>query len=161
MRWIGSVAVACGAAVAAAWWVGRAPELTYTTAEAGVGGAPRGVLAARADAELPVAFSDGSRVTLAPGARLTVESLTAAGAALALEAGRADIRVMPGPHARWSLRAGAETLSFSGARLSIAWSPAADELDVEVREGAVMTSGGRALRAGETLRTRPARSAQR
>jgi len=107
---------------------------------------------------VPVDFSDGSRVALDPGARVTVEALAAAGATLALEHGRADVHVRHRERTRWVVNAGPARVVVTGTRFWVSWDPALEELDVEMREGSVIvsdapgTTGPERLRAGQTLR---------
>jgi TolA-binding protein len=150
-------------AVAAACGVGaffmlppREAALTFRAAEAD--GAPGRVLSARADAELPLEFSDGSRVALGPGARMVVEATAPRGATLALERGAADVSVVHRERTSWVVKAGPARVAVTGTRFRVAWNPADEELTVDLREGSVVVSGApgasgsEALRAGQTLR---------
>jgi transmembrane sensor len=150
--------VACAAAAAVVLWVEGPATLSFSTNEPGFVGQAGSVLSARADAEMPVQFSDGSRVALAPGARVTVESVASRGATLALERGRAELRIVHRARTNWVVKAGSARVTVTGTRFWIGWDPIAEELSVEMREGSVVVSGvpgstgTETLRAGQTLR---------
>ena len=147
----------CAAAIAVVVWTVRAAPLSFSAASVGFVSAPGRVLEAT-DAELPIDFSDGSRVALAPGARLTVEVLASAGATLALERGRAELHVTHRESTRWIVKAGPARVAVTGTRFWVSWDPVAEELSVELLQGSVVvsdapgTSGPERLRAGQTLR---------
>jgi TolA-binding protein len=157
--------LACAAAAALVAWTTWPPALSFRTSEpALVTGAGAGsVLAARDDAELALDFSDGSRVALAPAARLAVQDLASRGATLALERGRAELRIVHRARTRWVVKAGPAEVRVTGTRFWIGWDPALEELSVEMREGSVEVSGlpgatgAESLRAGQVLRASPRR----
>jgi transmembrane sensor len=150
--------VACAAGLAAVLWVGRPAPLAFSIGEPGNVGSAGSVLSARVDAELPVDFSDGSRVALAPGARVTVEAVASRGATLALEHGRAELRITHRQGTSWVVKAGPARVAVTGTRFFVAWDPATEVLAVEMREGSVVvsgapgTTGDEVLHAGQTLR---------
>jgi transmembrane sensor len=105
---------------------------------------------------VPLEFSDGTEITLDPGARARIEAVDAAGAHLAIETGHADVKVVPGRDGRWHLSLGPFGVDVTGTQFDVGWNPEAEELTLAMREGKVMVSGcvlgdGRPLLAGERL----------
>src|SRR5262249_50558242 len=94
--WLAVPALAFAGPAALAPPVERAPAPPFPAGAGGAAapGALGAVLAARDDGELPLDFSDGSHVAIAPGGRLAVEAVAARGATLALERGRAEVHVV-------------------------------------------------------------------
>ncbi|MGK3997557.1 FecR domain-containing protein [Sorangium sp. So ce1024] len=125
--------------------------------EAGVVGA---WIAAPAEAELPIRFSDGSVLRLAPGGRARVASVDANGAEIALERGALDVAVVHRGGARWRVRVGPFQVHVIGTRFETRWDPMTERFEVTLREGAITVSGpvvgeARAIRAGERLTVSP------
>jgi hypothetical protein len=107
-------------------------------------------------AAIPLNFSDGTSITLDPGSQARLEAVDAAGARLTIEAGHADVRVVPGRDGRWHLNLGPFGVDVTGTQFDVGWNPEAEELSLTMREGKVMVSGcvlgdGRPLLAGERL----------
>jgi hypothetical protein len=157
--WLAASALtACAGAAAVMLWTVRSAPLSFSSPMTGFVSAPGRVLEADASAAVPVDFSDGSRVALEPGARVTVEALASTGATLALERGRADVHVRHRARTRWLVKAGPARVAVTGTRFWVSWDPAREELDVEMREGSVIvsdapgTTGPERLGAGQTLR---------
>jgi hypothetical protein len=97
-----------------------------------------------------VTFSDGSRVTLAPGAHLRVRPLSfAAGAELALDDGEVTLAVVHRPRGRWAVLAGPFRVDVTGTRFSLRWSQPHGRFRIAMEEGSVRISGGSL--AGSTL----------
>jgi len=122
-------------------------------AEAGVVGA---WIAAPPGAELPMRFSDGSMLRLAPGGRARVAAVDANGAEVALERGSLDLSVVHRDRTRWTVRVGPFQVHVIGTRFETHWDPMTEQFGVALREGAITVSGpvvgeGRAVRAGERL----------
>ncbi|WP_437323465.1 FecR domain-containing protein [Sorangium sp. So ce381] len=132
----------------------RAPmRFELGTAEPGVVGA---WIAAPTTAELPIRFSDGSLLRLAPGGRARVASVDADGAELSLERGALDLSVIHREGARWTVRVGPFQVHVIGTRFETRWNPETEQLVVALREGEITVSGpvvgdARAVRAGERL----------
>jgi hypothetical protein len=125
-----------------------------------VGDSTRGAIGAwipaPAGRDLPLVFSDGSRLVLRPGGRARVSALRADGADVALERGTFDVAVVHRDGARWSIIAGPFTIRVVGTRFEVGWDPDAERLFVVLHEGAVTVSGpvvgdARLVRAGERL----------
>ncbi|MDC0677621.1 FecR domain-containing protein [Sorangium atrum] len=154
-----AVSLAAAALVVAALAVAfvarpRAPmRFELGTAEPGVVGA---WIAAPTTAELPIRFSDGSLLRLAPGGRARVASVDADGAELSLERGALDLSVVHREGARWTVRVGPFQVHVIGTRFETRWDPETEQLVVALREGVITVSGpvvgdARAVRAGERL----------
>ncbi|HWZ89695.1 MAG TPA: FecR domain-containing protein, partial [Polyangiaceae bacterium] len=108
------------------------------------------------NAPIPLDFSDGTSITLDPGSRARLEAVDAAGAQLTIEAGHADVKVVPGRDGRWHLSLGPFGVDVTGTQFDIGWNPDAEELSLTMREGKVLVSGcvlgdRRPLLAGEHL----------
>ncbi|MCB9737516.1 MAG: FecR domain-containing protein [Deltaproteobacteria bacterium] len=152
---LAALAVGAAVAVAVALWPAGEPDLGYALADGTPGHA--GATVAAADAPLTLDFTDGSSVTLAPTAQITVASLDERGASLVLDSGRASFAVTPGHATRWSVGAGAFTVHVTGTRFDVAWSPRHGEFVLELTEGHVLVTGpslgqGRHVMAGERVR---------
>jgi FecR protein len=160
-RSVGVVACLAAAAVLAGallvWRPGPAP-ITFTTGAAHRTGIVGEWIAAPAEEHVDVAFSEGTRIVLAPGARARVTSAAAHGAALTLEEGRLDATVThAGADTTWSLRAGPFDVRITGTQFVADWNPSSVVFELEMQEGTVVVSGpeldgGRRLAAGERLR---------
>ncbi|XYH98716.1 FecR domain-containing protein [Sorangium sp. So ce1128] len=127
------------------------------TTEPGVIGA---WIAAPPAAELPIRFSDGSLLRLAPGGRARVASVDADGAEIALERGALELSVIHREGARWKVRVGPFQVNVTGTRFETRWDPVTERFVVALREGAITVSGpvvgdARAVRAGERLTVSP------
>ena len=113
-------------------------------------------IAAPTGAELPIRFSDGSVLRLAPGGRARVAAVDANGAEVALERGSLDLSVVHRDRTRWRVRVGPFQVQVKGTRFETHWDPITEQFGVALREGAITVSGpvvgeGRAVRAGERL----------
>ncbi|WP_438031968.1 FecR domain-containing protein [Sorangium sp. So ce204] len=156
---LAAVALLAAALVVALVARPRAPmRFELGAAEPGVVGA---WLAAPATAELPIRFSDGSLLRLAPGGRARVASVGADGAELSLERGALDLSVVHREGARWTVRVGPFQVRVIGTRFETRWDPVTEQLVVALHEGAITVSGpvvgdSRAVRAGERLTISPA-----
>lgn len=105
----------------------------------------------------PIHFSDGSQVSLSPGSRARLATLDASGAHLVLEAGAADVRVVPHHGARYRVSSGPFAVDVTGTRFDVGFRPSDELFTLTLHEGKVSVSGcvlgeGRALLAGESLR---------
>lgn len=114
-------------------------------------------LAAPSGAELPLRFSDGSLLRLAPEGRARVVALHAEGAEVALERGVLALSVVHREGTHWRVHGGPFSIQVIGTRFTTGWDPSTEQLEVVLQEGAIEVSGPvvgarRALRAGERLR---------
>lgn len=163
-RRIGSVALATfGCAAVAglvAFWARPtgnsvpAETLTYT-----VDGARRvaGSLVAASTTTAPiVAFSDGTRIRLAPQARTRVVNVGRRGARVTLDQGKADVEVAHLPGAEWFFEAGPFVITVHGTAFTLEWNATTAHLGVHMLSGVVSVSGPVSggeivLRGGQTL----------
>jgi hypothetical protein len=103
-----------------------------------------------------VSFSDGSRLTLAPGGRSRIAALHADGAEISLEDGRANLEVVHRTKTRWTVAAGPFAILVTGTAFDVRWSGADELFEVEMHSGSVKISGplaaaGIELAAGQKL----------
>jgi hypothetical protein len=103
-----------------------------------------------------VTFSDGSKLTLSPGARGRIVALHAEGAEIGLEDGRASLEVVHRAGARWSVAAGPFAIVAAGTAFDVRWSGADELFEVELRSGSSTIRGplaasGIELAAGQKL----------
>jgi transmembrane sensor len=106
---------------------------------------------------VPLAFSDGSELSLAEGTRARMAEIGADGAHVVVESGRVSAHVTKRSDARWRLSFGPFDVNVTGTRFDVDWNAERQELSVVLREGSVMVGGcvlgdGRPVTAGETLR---------
>ena len=104
--------------------------------------APLGAsITAPLDREVPLQFSDGSTVALAPGSNAVITSLVRSGGTLRINHGQAQMHVVHEPKTRWSVQAGPYTVIVTGTRFDVDWQPQLQQLVVKLREGHVVVSG--------------------
>jgi transmembrane sensor len=113
-------------------------------------------ITASRDAPVPLRFSDGTEVLLAPEGRARVLEVTPIGAHVMLESGVARVSVTPNRGGRWTFSAGPFTVEVRGTRFEIDWSPQEEQFKLTLAEGKVTVSGcalgdARSLFAGEAL----------
>lgn len=105
-----------------------------------------------------VRFSEGTLVTLEPGARARVTGADANGATMLVERGRAHAKVVhAGSSTSWLVHAGPFDVNVVGTEFDVAWDPTQEVFDIRVTEGRVIVRGplldaGRSLSASEVLR---------
>jgi ferric-dicitrate binding protein FerR (iron transport regulator) len=156
-RWIGGT-VAAAAVVGAVFFGVRTlshPPLTFEVDSAEVGNHDYFLVPATAPSA-HVRFSDGSDLTLEPGARGRVSELRADGAAIGLESGKASLHVTHRKGARWSVNAGPFAIAVTGTAFDVGWSGAEEVFEVNLKSGSVtvkgpMATAGIQLNAGERL----------
>jgi transmembrane sensor len=153
-----------------AWWLAAAAALVslgLLTARAAHRTPPLGLsvagkpgrgqwITAPSETPVPLRFSDGSEVTLAPYGRARVLDVTASGAHVMLESGTARVSVTPNRDERWTFSAGPFTVDVRGTRFDIEWSPQEERFELTLIEGKVTVSGcalgdARPVLAGETV----------
>lgn len=153
-RWLIPAGVACGLAGAAALFLTRSPALDFTVEGGAV--AEGGFLQAPAAAEAAVHFSDGTEVRLERQSRGRVASVTARGARVMLEHGRARVKVIPRKGSNWQFDAGPCLVQVTGTHFDLRWSEAEQVLEVGLSSGSVIVRGppapnGVAMHAGQRL----------
>src|SRR6187402_3081352 len=151
-----ALAVAAGAIISLQWssepgplafTIGKSDKLHYAGA----------FLAAPPDRELPLRFTDGTRLDFVAGSSARVASVEAQGAHLVIEKGRAAVAVVHRPDSRWRVDAGPFQVAVVGTRFDVSWDVTARVLELRLSEGAVRVSGGLLnealeVRAGQRLR---------
>lgn len=105
---------------------------------------------------LPLAFSDGTRVEMAPKSRARVLVLAPGETRLLLESGRAHVEVAHRPGQNFSVATGPFNVRVTGTRFDVTWSPERDQFELALAEGQVELSGcvfggGRKLAAGQKV----------
>jgi transmembrane sensor len=105
---------------------------------------------------VPLAFSDGTELTLAADARARIVAVENTGARVVLEQGTLSAHVVHRGDTRWTVVAGPFEVRVTGTRFEVVWLPAADVFELRLKEGAVTVTGpslgkGRDLHAGEVL----------
>jgi TolA-binding protein len=147
-----------GLALAAAvllWVVARRPQALTFSVDGSLGVA-QAWLAAPEPRALDVRFSDGTALTVQPGARARVVDVDDRGARVALERGELHAEVRPRPAGNWWVIAGPFTVHVTGTRFDVRWDPDTERFALGVTEGNVRVSGAiagdnRPVRAGEML----------
>jgi transmembrane sensor len=98
-------------------------------------------VSAPADREVPLSFSDGSTIALAPGSEAAIAALDHNGGTLGIRHGRAHVQIEHRANTHWVLRAGPYTVSVTGTRFDIEWQPETERFWVRMLRGSVVVSG--------------------
>ena len=93
------------------------------------------------DGDAELRFSDGTRVAFDEGSAGRIVAVTADGAELLLERGRATVSVTPLDDARWTVAAGPYAVRVTGTRFDVAWAPGEDRFELALHEGSVEIRG--------------------
>ncbi len=106
---------------------------------------------------VPVSFSDGSLVNLVSGTRARVTRVSAVGAEVIVESGKAEVHVVPRKNASWKFNLGPYVVNVLGTHFDVAWQPETDTFELTLYKGRVQISGcifgdGRPVVAGERVR---------
>jgi FecR protein len=149
------VAAAAVAAGVALFFLRRAPlQLAYSvdSPSPSAGGYLQGSERAAAVAH----FTDGTEVRVEKASRARIVDVESRGARVALEQGRARLRVVHRADARWSVDAGPFSIAVTGTEFDVDWSAADGVLVVEMRAGGVVVRGplavdGIGVHAGQRL----------
>lgn len=97
--------------------------------------------AAPDSAELPLRFSDGSKVSVKPGGGVRVSRADIRQAVVLLEKGGAHVTVIPREGGTWQVAAGPYTVHVTGTEFTVQWDSGRAELTVEMRSGKVLVTG--------------------
>lgn len=135
---------------------GAEDELTFRVADGPALSTGELVSGRESERTTEVAFSDGTRLSLAPHARGRVVSLDRHGGRVVLEQGRTHVDVQHRPDAHWRFLAGPFEVHVHGTAFSMAWDAASLRFDLQMESGVVSVSGPfggqeRVVRAGESL----------
>jgi TolA-binding protein len=107
---------------------------------------------------MPVRFSDGTLVMVAPQARARVVRTRTGGADIALEQGSLSLAVVHHDAGQWHVGAGPFTVLVTGTKFDVGWNAALRTFTLALEEGSVLVSGptlggaGRRVKPGEVLR---------
>ncbi|MGC4094922.1 MAG: tetratricopeptide repeat protein [Polyangiaceae bacterium] len=141
--WLNARVLACfftpiALAVAAVVWLAR--PISFAVVGAGANVRLGDLIEASSD--VPLQFSEGSRLLLARETRARVLSADSHGARVLLESGKADVSIEHrlGKRTRWQLEAGPFHVRVTGTRFQIAWDPEERAFRLATREGAVVVS---------------------
>jgi transmembrane sensor len=126
----------CGVALGG-WHTLRTVSFTTAMGEGQAGA----WLATNSASDLPLTFSEGTELVMAPGSRGRVEGLERTGASFLLERGEVRARVVHRPGTNWRFLAGPFEVHVTGTSLGVDWDPARERLAVRVDEGSVVVSG--------------------
>jgi hypothetical protein len=151
--WAAGLAFAAAIAIVGFFLWPRTP-IAYTVDGARV--APGGYVSASGTASATVRFSDGSVASLAAGSGARIVDVTARGARIVLEEGRADLEIAARPGARWSVEAGPYVVAVTGTRFGVLWTRGEQTFELRLLEGSVVVRGplveeGVSLRKGQVL----------
>ncbi len=124
--------------VALWWW--RTPSTVSFKTATGEGQAGAWLATSRAG-ELPLTFSEGTELVMAPASRGRVDELGRAGASFLLERGEVRARVAHRSNTSWRFLAGPFEVHVTGTALGVKWDPARERFAVYVEEGTVVVRG--------------------
>lgn len=103
-------------------------------------------------------FSDGTQVSLDAQAQGRLAAVDALGARIAIEEGKAEVKVFPRKGGRWLFHAGPFLIAVKGTSFALEWTGGDDRLEVHMHTGTVTVTGPVAreltLRAGQRLTVR-------
>ena len=134
-------AVACAAlALAAGGWLARRHRPLTFVVSGGVVEANGYVVRAGTE-PTELRFSDGTRVSLARGARMSVGAPGPHGARLRVEDGQAHFEVTHRSGADWSVEAGPYRVQVTGTVFDVRWSGDDEAAAVGLRQGSVRVTG--------------------
>ncbi|HEY2903989.1 MAG TPA: FecR family protein [Polyangia bacterium] len=158
--WRWSIPLVCGLALTSfvVWRTYPSSHpLTFET-RAGRPGLVGDWIATSAEETLPLRFSDGSLLDLAPSSQASVTEASVVGATIDLASGSAEVHVVHRRATRWRMTAGPFSVVVVGTRFRLSWRAEDQVLELEMQEGAVTVFGpslkpdGRRLIASEFLR---------
>jgi transmembrane sensor len=144
-----AAALAC---TAIALWLHQSATLTFTTPSGP--GQVGAWLATDASSELPLSFSEKTRIVLHQDSRGRVEHLGQSGTRFLLERGVVAAQVTHRTGADWRFVAGPFEVLVTGTALTVAWDPATERFVLGVDTGSVVVhgpyvGGDQQVRAGE------------
>ncbi len=114
-------------------------------------------LSASGAEELPLRFSDGTLIALAPTTRARVVHTTAEGAEVTLEQGSLRVAVVHRASSEWHVAAGPFRVLVTGTKFDVSWNAAERTFSLALQEGLVKVDGptlgpaGRWVKVGERL----------
>jgi len=107
-----------------------------------------------ASEQLPLQFSEGSKVVVEGSSRVRVASVDLRGARMVVERGTVTASIAHRQDTRWWFEAGPFTVRVTGTELSVSWDPDTSEFALQVDTGSVEVTGplleqGRTIRGGQ------------
>lgn len=93
------------------------------------------------DANVPLHFTDGTRVLVTRGATADLREVREHGATIALHEGTLDVNVVHTESSRWDIVAGAFDVRVTGTRFDASFDPKTAKLTVAMKEGTVRVTG--------------------
>lgn len=135
--WFAAATMAAAAAIAL--WARPSDVLSFTTPSGK--GEVGAWLATDRSSEMPIAFSENTKVTLRQDSRGRVESVGHKGAHFLIEQGAVHAEVVHRVDTDWRFLAGPFEVRVTGTALNVAWDPAREQLAVRVDHGSVVVHG--------------------
>jgi hypothetical protein len=116
-----------------------------------------GYILASQTADALLAFSDGSKVRMAPRARGRVVEVDNRGAKFSLDDGKVAVDIVHRPRAHWIFEAGPFRVNVHGTSFTVAWNPVETVFEVRLASGEISVASPMAgpeirMRAGQTLK---------
>jgi hypothetical protein len=127
----------CGVVALGGWRTLRTVSFSTAMGEGQAGA----WLATGSASALPLTFSEGTQLVMAPGSRGRVEGLERTGASFLLERGAVRAHVVHRAGNSWRFLAGPFEVRVTGTALGVDWDPARERFAVRVDEGSVVVSG--------------------
>jgi|HubBroStandDraft_1064217.scaffolds.fasta_scaffold02923_13 transmembrane sensor len=133
------VAATMAAAAAIAMWARPLGVLSFTTPSGK--GEVGAWLATDQSSEMPIAFSENTKIILRQDSRGRVETVGQKGAHFLIERGGIHAEVVHRTETDWRFLAGPFEVRVTGTALNVAWDPAREQLSVRVDHGSVVVHG--------------------
>ncbi len=133
------VAATMAVAAAVALWARPLEVLSFTTPNGK--GEVGAWLATDQSSEMPIAFSENTKIILKQDSRGRVEHVGQKGAHFLIERGGVHAEVVHRTDTDWRFLAGPFEVRVTGTGLNVAWDPAREQLAVRVDHGSVVVRG--------------------
>jgi transmembrane sensor len=133
------LAATMAVAAAIAMWVRPLGVLSFTTPNGK--GEVGAWLATDRSSEMPIAFSENTKIILRQDSRGRVETVGQRGAHFLIERGGIHAEVVHRADTDWRFLAGPFEVRVTGTALNVAWDPAREQLSVRVDHGSVVVHG--------------------
>jgi transmembrane sensor len=135
--WFAAATMAAAAAIAL--WARPLGVLSFTTPNGK--GEVGAWLATDPSSEMPIAFSENTKIILRQDSRGRVETVGQKGAHFLIERGGVHAEVVHRADTDWRFLAGPFEVRVTGTALNVAWDPAREQLSVRVDHGSVVVHG--------------------
>jgi transmembrane sensor len=135
--WFAAATMAAAAAIAL--WARPLGVLSFTTPNGK--GEVGAWLATDQSSEMPIAFSENTKIILRQDSRGRVETVGQKGAHFLIERGGIHAEVVHRVDTDWRFLAGPFEVRVTGTALNVAWDPAKEQLSVRVDHGSVIVHG--------------------